>query len=516
MAPSSDSAAAEPAARTYSPGEIRIVISGVLLGMFLAALDQTIVATALPAIGGELKALDRVSWLVSAYLLTSTASTPIYGKLSDLYGRRVVMQAALGLFVLASLLCGLAQGMTELILARALQGLGGGGLMSLAQTTVADVVSPRERGRYQGYFIVNWALASVGGPVVGGLFVDYLDWRWVFWINLPIGLIALLLCNLALRTLPVRKLKRPIDYGGALLLTGSVTTLLLVASWGGTELAWSSPELILLAAAGGVLALLLVLQELRAPEPMIPPRLFRSRQFRRTQLLNVLMAMAYLDLVVYLPLFLQLVLGMSAGGSGLLIVPLVFGTAIGAVSSGQITTHTGRYKWIAISGMALALVASLLIAGLGRGSSDSNAILIFALFGLGIGAVMPVTLVAVQNAAPPGDIGAGTSSIAFFRSLGASFSIALLGSVLIAAVNSRLAGGAAPVDMAFLRGGAAAIATLPESSRESLVAALETAFFPLFAINAAIVACGLVAALALPEVPLRSGAVRKPGTAAAD
>jgi EmrB/QacA subfamily drug resistance transporter len=514
--PSSDMAAAEPVARTYSHSEIRIIISGVLLGMFLAALDQTIVATALPAIGGELKSLDRVSWLVSAYLLTSTASTPIYGKLSDLYGRRIVMQAALGLFVLASLACGLASGMTELILARAAQGLGGGGLLSLAQATVADVVSPRERGRYQGYFIVNWALASVGGPVIGGLFVDYLDWRWVFWINLPIGLVALVLCTLALRALPVRNLKRPIDYGGALLLTGSVTALLLVASWGGTELAWSAPELILLAAAGIALALLLVLQELRAPEPMIPPRLFKSRPFRRTQLLNVLMAMAYLDLIVYLPLFLQLVLGMSAGGSGLLIVPLVFGTAIGAVSSGQITTRTGRYKWLAISGMALALVASAAIAGLGRGSAESTAILLFALFGTGIGAVMPVTLVAVQNAAEMGDIGAGTSSIAFFRSLGASFSIALLGSVLIGAVNSRLAAGAAPVDMAFLRGGAAAIATLPEAARESLVAALEGAFLPLFAINAAIVACGLVAALALPEVPLRSGAVRKPGTAAAD
>jgi EmrB/QacA subfamily drug resistance transporter len=424
------------------------------------------------------------------------------------------MLTALGIFVVASLLCGLATSMTGLILARALQGIGGGGLLSLAQATIADVLSPRERGRYQGYFITSWAVASIGGPIVGGFFVDYLDWRWVFWINLPIGLLALYLCHRALKLLPVRAVRRRIDYLGALLLTAAVSTLLLVASWGGTELPWASPLLLSLLGAGLLLTLLLILQELRAPEPMLPPRLFTSRAFRRTQLLNILLAMGFLDLVVFLPLFLQLVMGLTAGASGLLIVPLVAGAAIGAVFSGQVMTYTGRYKWLAVVGMGLALVASLFIARLGPASNETLAILLFGLFGTGMGAGMPVTLISVQNAVEARDIGSGTSSIAFFRSLGASFSVAVLGSMLIGEVNLRLAAsapGTAPVDIGLLRGGSAALARLPEAARTHLLEASAGAFATIFAINAAIVAAAFLAACLLHEVPLRSGAVAKPG-----
>src|SRR6185312_1018117 len=268
-------AAVEPRAAggAFSHREILVILSGVLLGMSLAALDQSIVATALPAIAGELHGLERLSWIVSAYLLTSTASTPIYGKLSDLYGRRVLLQIAIAIFVVASVLCAAAQDMPQLIAARALQGLGGG-LISMAQAVIADVISPRERGRYQGYLSGMWATASVGGPVLGGFFVDYLSWRWVFWINLPVGIAAFILCRRALARLASPRQRRRIDYLGATLLTAGVADLLLVASWGGTTFAWTSATLIGLMAAALPLVGGFMLQELRAAEPIMPPRLF--------------------------------------------------------------------------------------------------------------------------------------------------------------------------------------------------------------------------------------------------
>ncbi|MGA2088020.1 MAG: MFS transporter, partial [Stellaceae bacterium] len=266
-------AAAQPAPQ-FSHREILEILSGALLGLLLAALDQTVVVTALPAIAGDLNGLQHLSWIVTAYLLTSTASTPIYGKLSDLYGRRMMLLIGIGIFVAASAFCALAQSMGQLIAARALQGVGGGALISMSQAIIADVISPRERGRYQVYMSGVWALASLGGPVMGGLFVEYLTWRWVFWINLPLGIFGLILCNNPLKKLVVRRQQPRIDYLGAAILIPAVVSLLLVASWGGTEFAWTSPEILGLIGVGILLAAAFALQELRAPEPLLPPRLF--------------------------------------------------------------------------------------------------------------------------------------------------------------------------------------------------------------------------------------------------
>jgi EmrB/QacA subfamily drug resistance transporter len=312
--------ATEPA---FSHREVLGILSGVLIGMFLAALDQTIVATALPTIARELNGAEHLSWIVAGYLLTSTASTPVYGKLSDLFGRRALFRFAIVLFVLASALCALAQSMPQLILARALQGLGGGGLITMAQATIADVISPRERGRYQGYISGVWAVASVGGPVLGGFFAEYLSWRWVFWINLPLGLAALGIAHLSLRRLPRQRLARPIDYPGAVLLVGAVTALLLVTSWAGVVAPWTSPTILGLALAGVALVALFIVQELRAAEPLLPPRLFRDRVVRIANIASFITSMAMFGATVFLPVFLQVVMGISASRSGMLVIPLM-------------------------------------------------------------------------------------------------------------------------------------------------------------------------------------------------
>jgi EmrB/QacA subfamily drug resistance transporter len=505
-APETDGAAANG---SLSHREILRIISGILLGMFLAALDQTIITTALPTVAADLGGIEHLSWVISIYLLTSTVSTPIYGKLSDLYGRRILLQTAIGLFTAGSLCCALAQSMPQLIAARAFQGLGGGGLITLAHTIIADYISARERGRYQAYFGSVWATASIGGPMLGGLFVDYASWRWIFWINLPIGALALILCWRALRHLPQNYQRRAIDYLGALLLMLGVTALLLVATWGGTQYPWLSAPILGLGAGGILLLALFGVQELRAVEPILPPRLFRNDIFRIANSAAILVAMVMFGVTMLLPIFLQLVTGAGAGRSGLLLAPLTGASVVGAFSAGQFMRGTGHYKRAPLIGLSLATLALALLATMTAGTPPLLIAGYLALLGIGIGATFPVMLVAVQNAAEPRDIGSATSAVNFFRSMGGSFGAAVLWSVLIIALNRELAtaGGALPENgFALLQGGPESLARLTPELRAAVVPALATAFHAVFAAAAVLSLLGLIISVALRELPLRTTA----------
>jgi EmrB/QacA subfamily drug resistance transporter len=495
--------------RSFSHREVLRILSGVLLGMLLAALDQTVVATALPAIAGELNGLEHLSWIVAGYLLTSTASTPIYGKLSDLYGRRLMLQIAIVLFVAASLLCGLAQSMVQLILARALQGLGGGGLISMAQAIIADVIAPRERGRYQAYLSGVWATASIGGPVLGGVFVDHLSWRWVFWINLPVGVAAFLLCRRALAALVTPRARRRIDYLGCALLTAAVADLLLIATWGGIALAWTSPTLLSLIAAAPPLVALFIVQELRAPEPILPPRLFANPVIRIANLASFIVAMAMFGGVMMLPVFLQLVVGVGAGRSGILLTPFMGGSVVGAFGAGQMMRLTGRYKAMPLIGLSLSVLAFALLATMDAATTPATAMIHMGLLGVGLGMSMPVMLVAVQNAADARDIGTATATVAFFRSLGGSFGAAILWSIFLVALGRALAEtGGDGAGIALLQGGPGAAAQLPAAERALLVPALVRAFHLVFGIGAVIASLSVAATVFLKELPLRTTAGR--------
>jgi EmrB/QacA subfamily drug resistance transporter len=474
-----------------------------MVGLFLAALDQTITAAALPVISRELGGAEQLSWIVAGYLLTSTAATPIYGKLSDLYGRRALLRVAITVFVLASLLCGAAQTMPQLIVARALQGMGGGGLMTLAQATVADVVSPRERGRYQAYFSGTWALASVAGPSLGGFFSDYLTWRWIFWINLPIGIVAFVLCHVALRRLAVAHRRHSIDYLGALLITAGVAPLLLLTTWAGGGMAWTSPTIIGLGIAGIVLLGLFALQERRAAEPILPPRLLANRVILIGNLISFEIAIPMFGATVLMPVLLQLAYGLSPSRAGLMLLPFLVVTTIGASLAGQGMRRWGRYRIFPQIGAVFALVGLALLAGLERTTPLPVLVGESMLVGFGVGMFMPTLLVAVQNAAAPQDIGAATSTVAFFRILGGSFGVAILWSLVIAEVTGAGANG-----FALLRGGPEALGRLAGPEREATIGALLAGSHAAFAVAAAAAALSFVTSLIQPDRPLRSGAPR--------
>jgi EmrB/QacA subfamily drug resistance transporter len=497
------SAPPPPAAPGFGHREVLGILAGVLLGMFLGALDQTIVATALPTIAGELGDTEHLSWIVAGYLLTSTASTPVYGKLSDLYGRPALLRFAIALFVVASALCALAETMPQLILARALQGIGGGGLITMAHATIADVIAPRERGRYQGYISSVWAVASVGGPVLGGVFAEYLSWRWVFWINLPLGLAALAIAHVSLRRLPRHAVKRPIDYPGAALLVGAVTSLLLLTSWAGVVAPWTSPTIIGLAAAGAVLTALFIGQELRVAEPLLPPRLFADRVVRVASVASFITSMAMFGAMVFVPVFLQVVMELGASRSGLLVIPLMAGTVVGAYSAGQVMRATGRAKRLPLTGLVVVALAFVLLATATRSTPPALAMAYMAAIGVGFGLVLPAMLVSVQNAAEPRDIGAATSSVNFFRSLGGSFGVSLLWSVLLIAFAGAVPPGSG-IGPEALRGGPEALAAAAPETRALLSAALSGAFQVLFIVSAGLAALAFLVTLRLEDRALRT------------
>ena len=410
------------------------VFAALMLGMFLAALDQTIVSTALPTIVGDLGGLNHLSWVVTAYLLAATISTPIYGKLGDMYGRKPVFQAAILIFLAGSMLAGLSQTMDQLIGFRALQGIGAGGLMVGAQAIIADIVPPRERGRYMGLIGSVFAVASVAGPLLGGFLVDNLSWRWVFYVNMPVGAVAVAIVALRLH-LHTPTTRHRIDYLGAALLAGGVGSLVLLTTWGGNQYAWGSSTIVGLGIAGVALLALFVWQESRAVEPLLPLGLFRSRVFDVANAMGFTIGMAMFGAIVFIPLYLQLVYGASPTSSGLRLLPLMAGLLVAAIASGRVISRIGRYKAFPIAGTAFLVVGMYLLSRLGVGTAPWLASVYMLVVGVGIGLVMQVLVLVVQNDARPEAIGVATSTATFFRSVGGSFGVAIFGAIFA----SRLA-----------------------------------------------------------------------------
>ncbi|MFF2961004.1 MFS transporter [Streptomyces sp. NPDC057963] len=497
-----------------SARSVMVAIGALLLGMLLAALDQTIVSTALPTIVSELGGLEHLSWVVTAYLLASTAATPLWGKLGDQYGRKKLFQSAIVIFLIGSALCGIAQNMPQLIGFRALQGLGGGGLMVLSMAIVGDLVAPRERGKYQGLFGAVFGATSVLGPLLGGLFTEHLSWRWVFYVNLPVGVVALLVIAAALH-IPVHRTKHTIDYLGTFLIASVATCLVLVASLGGTTWAWGSAQSIGLAVLSVLLLIAFVRVERRADEPVIPLELFRTRTFTLVAVISFVVGFAMFGAMTFLPTFLQVVHNITPTLSGVHMLPMVAGLLLTSTVSGQIVSRTGRWKVFPIAGTGVTTIGLLLLHRLTETSSTAEMSIYFFVFGAGLGLVMQVLVLVVQNAVTYEDLGVATSGATFFRSIGASFGVAVFGTIftnrLIDKLTAALTGRTLPpgVSAQGLAADPRAIGQLPPALRSPVLHAYSTSITDVFLYAAPVVLVAFAFAWFLKEDRLR-GSVTAP------
>ena len=429
--------AADAAVPTGPRREVLIILPGLLLAIMLAMLDQLVVSTALPRIVGDLGGVTHLSWVVTAYVLASTVTTPLYGKLGDQYGRKRLLMFAIVLFLIGSALAGLSQTMDQLIAFRALQGLGAGGLLVGAIATIGDLVSPRERGQYMGYIMAAMTLAMVAGPLVGGYITDSLSWRWIFYINMPIGGAALIYLALTLHV-PLHKVKHKIDYLGAALLAVAASSLVLLTTWGGTQYPWRSAQIMGLGAVAVAATAGFIAAERRAAEPVIPLHVFRNRNFSLVTAMSFLLGLALFGAITFLPLYQQTVQHLSATESGLMLIPLMLGSTVTALIAGRITTRTGRYKALPIIGGGVMTVGMYLLTTLGVNTSLVTAGLYFAVLGLGMGFLMQITTLVAQNSVAPRDIGVASSSRTFFQQIGGSIGVSAFGAIFAHQLTSEM------------------------------------------------------------------------------
>jgi len=488
---------------------VRLIFAALLLVLLLASLDQTIVSTALPTIVGDLGGLNHLSWVVTAYLLTATVAGPLYGKLGDLFGRKLVLQAAIVIFLVGSALCGLAQGMTELIAFRALQGLGAGGLIVVTLAVVGDIFSPRERGRYQGYFGAVFGVSTIIGPLLGGFFVDNLSWRWIFYVNVPIGAVALAVIAIAFRT-QANRLRHDMDYLGAVLLAAALTSIVLFTSLGGTTWAWGSWQIVSLVVASIVLLPAFILVERRCTEPILPLSLFRERTFAVTSAVGFIVGFALFGAVTFLPLYLQITKGSSPTRSGLELTPLMAGVLVTSILSGNLITRWGRYKPFPIAGTALMAVGLFLLSRLEVSTPTWEVLGSGVVLGLGLGMVMQVLVLAVQNAVDPRNMGVATSGSTLFRQIGGSIGVSIFGTIFanrLAAelatrlpANARLPGASNP----------AGIRALPPTLRSAFEQAFAAALHPVFLTAAGVALVAFALAWLIPDLRLRDSVAALP------
>jgi EmrB/QacA subfamily drug resistance transporter len=489
---------------------LRTVFAALMLGMFLAALDQTIVSTALPTIVGDLGGLNHLSWVVTSYLLASTVSTPLYGKLGDMVGRKPVFLAAILIFLAGSMLAGLSQSMGELIGFRALQGIGAGGLMVSAQAIIADIVPPRDRGRYMGLIGSVFAVASVAGPLLGGFLVDNLSWRWVFYVNMPVGALAVLIVVTRLH-LHTPSVSHRIDYRGTFHLSTGVSAWILLTTWGGVQYAWGSPTIVGLGVAGLVLLAVFVWWERRAIEPLLPLQLFRSSVFSLASAMGFTIGMAMFGAIIFIPLFLQIVYGASPTSSGLRTIPLMAGLLVASILSGRAISRVGRYKAFPIAGTAVLAVGMYLLSLLGVHTAPWVASAYMVVVGVGLGLVMQVLVLVVQNDARPQEIGVATSTATFFRSVGGAFGVAIFGTIFASRLSHRLAGLPRSVT-AHLGSGVhlnpAQVKNLPPHVHAEFLDAFAHSLHGVFLFGMALAAVPFVLSWFLKEVPLRTTVAR--------